>query len=336
MKTKKLLLSLIAVGVLCTTGYGLYSLGKHQGTQQKSLSNTQTGGSIDPETGKRVLYWHDPMVPGHKFDKPGKSPFMEMDLVPVFADENGETGKVTISPQMQQSLGIRTAEVKRGLSTPTLAQDVVLIQARANGYLERLYFSRNPLDPVRKGQALAELFVPDWVAAQEEYFAVRRMGSSAPAGLLEGAQQRMRLAGMLDQQIQAVQASSRIQRRFTITAPVDGILTLEPAAREGTTVMPGTPLFRITRTDSQSSSKEVLLIPSEALIQTGKRTVVITVLGDGGFRPVDVEVGQEVNGQTEVRKGLEVGQKVVVSGQFLIDSEASLKGVETRMQGGQP
>jgi Cu(I)/Ag(I) efflux system membrane fusion protein len=53
--------------------------------------------------------------------------------------------------------------------------------------------------------------------------------------------------------------------------------------------------------------------------------------GDGGFMPVDVEIGAEANGQTEIRKGLEAGQKVVVSGQFLIDSEASLKGTETRM-----
>jgi Cu(I)/Ag(I) efflux system membrane fusion protein len=53
--------------------------------------------------------------------------------------------------------------------------------------------------------------------------------------------------------------------------------------------------------------------------------------GEGKFMPVDVEVGIEANGQTEIRKGLKAGQKVVVSGQFLIDSEASLKGTTTRM-----
>jgi Cu(I)/Ag(I) efflux system membrane fusion protein len=53
--------------------------------------------------------------------------------------------------------------------------------------------------------------------------------------------------------------------------------------------------------------------------------------GDGKFMPVDVEIGSEGNGQTEIRKGLEAGQKVVVSGQFLIDSEASLRGTTTRM-----
>ena len=39
------------------------------------------------EAGRKVLYWHDPMYPQQKFDKPGKSPFMSMDLVPVYGDE---------------------------------------------------------------------------------------------------------------------------------------------------------------------------------------------------------------------------------------------------------
>jgi Cu(I)/Ag(I) efflux system membrane fusion protein len=74
----------------------------------------------------------------------------------------------------------------------------------------------------------------------------------------------------------------------------------------------------------------VLLVPSEEVIQTGTRSVVMVAQGDGKFVPVDVELGAEANGQSEIRKGLEGGQKVVVSGQFLIDSEASLKGLTTR------
>jgi Cu(I)/Ag(I) efflux system membrane fusion protein len=66
------------------------------------------------------------------------------------------------------------------------------------------------------------------------------------------------------------------------------------------------------------------------VISTGTRTVVV-VADDGKFRPVDIEVGADHNGQTEIRKGLAAGQMVVVSGQFLIDSEASLKATLTRM-----
>jgi membrane fusion protein, copper/silver efflux system len=82
-------------------------------------------------------------------------------------------------------------------------------------------------------------------------------------------------------------------------------------------------------------------VPSEAVIQTGKRTVVIVARGDGSFAPTEVETGIEADGKTEIRKGLEAGQKVVVSGQFLIDSESSLRGAITRMgepqaRGGDP
>jgi len=59
--------------------------------------------------------------------------------------------------------------------------------------------------------------------------------------------------------------------------------------------------------------------------------VVIVADGDGRFRPVDVEVGRDSGDLTEILKGLQAGQRVVVSGQFLIDSEASLKTTLDRM-----
>jgi Cu(I)/Ag(I) efflux system membrane fusion protein len=84
---------------------------------------------------------------------------------------------------------------------------------------------------------------------------------------------------------------------------------------------------------SSTTRKDVLLVPTEAVIQTGTRSVVMVEQGHGKFLPVNVEIGTETNGQSEIRKGLQAGQKVVVSGQFLIDSEASLTGTETRMEG---
>jgi Cu(I)/Ag(I) efflux system membrane fusion protein len=80
-------------------------------------------------------------------------------------------------------------------------------------------------------------------------------------------------------------------------------------------------------------AEKSLLIPTEAVLQTGQRTVVMLAEDKGRFRPIEVEIGVESHGQTEVKRGLEAGQRVVVSSQFLIDSEASLKGVETRLNG---
>jgi len=91
-----------------------------------------------------------------------------------------------------------------------------------------------------------------------------------------------------------------------------------------------------TITFAASRDADALLVPSEAVIQTGTRSVVILAQDGGKFQPVDVQIGGESNGQTEVRKGLSAGQKIVLSGQFLLDSEASLKGTSTRMGVAQP
>jgi Cu(I)/Ag(I) efflux system membrane fusion protein len=126
MKLKFIVIGLIAAGVLGAGGYGLYHLGIDHG---KGMSGTNAAGAgadldpavkagnVDPSTGKKVLYWHDPMVPGQKFDKPGKSPFMDMTLVPVYADGDGDPSQVAVSPRLQQRLGVRTAEVTRGMMT---------------------------------------------------------------------------------------------------------------------------------------------------------------------------------------------------------------------------
>src|SRR5690242_19193324 len=195
---KRVLITALIAVALAGAGYGVYQLGMSRGMQMNAGSPAAPAAA----TGKRVLYWHDPMVPGQKFDKPGKSPFMDMQLVPVYADGAGDDGKVAISPRVQQNLGIRTAEVKEGSLATALEsvgsvawneRDLYLVQARANGYVERLYV-RAPLDRVRKGEALADIYVPDWVAAQEDYLAARRMS----ADLADAARQRMRLAGMTE------------------------------------------------------------------------------------------------------------------------------------------
>lgn len=407
-KTKIIVLILAVIAAI----FGAYRLGQHRpATPEMADTASATPSDKVDANGKRVLYWHDPMVPGQKFDKPGKSPFMDMQLVPVYADAASEGG-VSVPSSMQQNLGLRTAVVEQASLAPQLEavgsiayneRDNVALQARANGYVEKLYV-RAVLDPVRKGQALADIYVPEWVAAQEEFLSVKRMSAqdkSLTAGLVDGARQRMRLAGMPEAQIRLLESSGRVHPRFTLTAPVSGVVT-ELSVREGMTVTPGAPLFRInglgtvwlyadvaesdaaqlkpgvpvtaqvaglpdktfngrvsavlpdvnaaTRTIKArielanprsellpgmfarvtfalAPGKPTLLVPSEAVIQTGKRTLVMLAQEQGKYTPREIKTGREANGKTEVLEGLQAGQKVVVSGQFLLDSEASLKGL---------
>ncbi|MFT5588385.1 MAG: Cu(I)/Ag(I) efflux system membrane fusion protein [Bradyrhizobium sp.] len=402
----RLLFPLLAIAAVAL-GTGLYQLGKHQSMAMPAAASA----AADKPADKKVLYWHDPMVPGQKFDKPGPSPFMDMELVPVYADAGSDEGGVAVSSRMQQSLGVRTATVTSGTLPATFAavgtvawneRDMVVLQARANGFVERVPV-RAVLDPVRQGQTLVELTVPDWTAAQEDFLTVQRLPDNAQ--LLEGARQRMVLVGMNDTQIAQVARSGKVQARMTLRAPVNGVIT-ELSIRPGSTVMAGAALLRINGTGtvwlqaelpeslvarvtpgmavsaqiaalpgktfsgrvdailpdvstvtrtlkvrielanpagllapgmfatvqfSMPTGAPVLLIPTEAVIRTGTRTVVMLANEGGTFTPADITTGAEDNGRTVVLTGLQAGQKVVSSGQFLIDSDASLKGITSRM-----
>ncbi|BBI65605.1 hypothetical protein HSBAA_PA_2080 (plasmid) [Vreelandella sulfidaeris] len=82
----------------------------------------------------------------------------------------------------------------------------------------------------------------------------------------------------------------------------------------------------LTRSDEMA-----LVLPTEAVIRTGRRTLVMVTEGEGKYRPIEVRTGREAGGKTEVLEGLEENQQVVASGQFLLDSEASLRGLTTQM-----
>ena len=111
--------------VLLSVGAGVgYWWGHRAMPSAPTTAAADSSGAAAPASGKRkVLYWHDPMVPNVKFDKPGKSPFMDMQLVPVYADEAGEGGDVRVNPTSLQNLGIRLGKVEK----------VALTHAAANG-----------------------------------------------------------------------------------------------------------------------------------------------------------------------------------------------------------
>jgi len=292
MQRKSVVIGLLAAGVFGAGGYGLYFFGMQRGmgmqapataadagaapqglpqtitegeaATRRHISAGIKAGDVDPATGSRVLYYHDPMVPGNKFDQPAKSPFMDMMLVPRYAESGADQGKITISPRTQQNLGVRTAPVTEGLLSPRVEavgsiafneRDQAIVQARATGYVERLHV-RATLDHVGRGQPLADLYVPDWIAAQEEFLSVRRMQGTELAALVDGARQRMRQAGMNEEQIRLVETSGRTQPRITLTAPICGVV-VELLAREGMTVLPGATLFRINGLSTVWANAEV-------------------------------------------------------------------------------
>lgn len=83
----------------------------------------------------------------------------------------------------------------------------------------------------------------------------------------------------------------------------------------------------------EQPAREVVVVPDSAVLQTGTRSVVFVVKGDGTFEPREVSVGAKNEQVYEVRSGLAAGEKVVTQANFLIDSESRLKAALAGMSG---
>lgn len=406
-RTRTIGASLLATALLAT---GAFYLGRRTAQPTETMTATSaapaTTLSVD---GRKVLYWHDPMVPGPRFDKPGKSPFMDMQLVPMYADStsgSAREGGVQVSPEVQQNLGIRYATVRRAeISTSFDAVGAVqfderlsvVVQTRVAGFVERLSV-RAPMERVRKGQSLATVFAPEWLGPQNELMALKQSGASPD--LIAAARDRMRAMSIPAELVRRSEETGTAQARYVLSAPMDGVV-VDLGAREGAAVTPGMTLFRIAGLQKVWAVAEIpeaqavrltpgqkvkavlqadasqsfggklaeilpqvsastrtlqarfevdnkngklipglllrlqvagapasrLVVPAEAVIRTGKRAVVIVRKANDGFEPRDVLLGDDLGDDTEVLSGLNEGDQVVASGQFLIDSEARLRSV---------
>jgi Cu(I)/Ag(I) efflux system membrane fusion protein len=393
---------LAAVAVIAGgIGFGIARYGAPMSTETQA---------VPEQTGRAVLYWYDPMVPTQHFEKPGKSPFMDMQLRPKYADEGGDDAAVRIDPGLAQNLGVRLETVKRGTleesidATGVIAfneRDVAIVQARAGGFVERTYRTA-PGDIVAEGAPLADLYISEWNGAQTEFLALL---ATREAELIEAGRQRLRLLGMPPGLIADIERSGRPHPVTTVTTPQGGVvqtLNVRPgmtvaagmtlaeinglgtvwlnaavpeaqggAVREGMTVsaelaaFPGerftgrvaailpqaqeesrTLKVRVELPNQAArlrpgmfatvhlagSARTALLVPAEAVIRTGRRNLVMVAAANGGYQPAEVEIGREAKGLIEIVRGLNEGERVVASGQFLIDSEASLAGVQVRGQ----
>jgi Cu(I)/Ag(I) efflux system membrane fusion protein len=242
---------------------GAFHLGRQTGSDHATAAppNAATAGT---EASRKVLYWHDPMVPAQRFDKPGKSPFMDMQLVPVYADDAGETGDsgIKVASTVQQNLGIRTTTVRRANvsasfdAVGTVQFDerlIVAVQTRVAGYVERLAV-RASMEQVRKGQLLATIYAPDWLGPQNELLALKRAGVAQD--LIDAARERLRAMSIPDALIRQSEETGVAQARFSLLAPAGGVIA-DLGVREGVAVNPGMTLFRIAGLDKVWAVAEV-------------------------------------------------------------------------------
>jgi Cu(I)/Ag(I) efflux system membrane fusion protein len=374
-------------------------------------------GAAKDTSGRKVLYWYDPMAPGKQFDKPGKSPFMDMDLVPKYADEaDGDAagGKpvVTVGAENLQKMGVRVEKASRtSVGQAVRATGIVAenersrrdIYTQVEGRVTGLAISAVG-DAVRKGQPFYTLYSPELLTLQNDYIAALEAGLGDVA---EAARRRMRLLGVDEEVLDEVAKARRAYDEVPFGAPAGGVLSrLE--ARKGAYLMAGAMVGSIqdlstiwveaavpegdlaaieegaeatvtfgddptphaatvdyvypevtpeTRTgkvrlvlDNRDgrlkpagyaavrfggrSAPGTLSVPSEAVLRTSTGEHVLVALGGGRFQAREVKTGDSGGGRTEIVEGLQEGEEVVTSAQFLIDSESSLRESLQKLSGG--
>lgn len=367
--------------------------------------------------------YHCPMHPSIVQDHPGECPICSMTLVP-FGDEPARApstdggapaglAPIELSPERIQMSGLRTAKVTReplgaelrAVGTVTASErGQAQVSARFAGWVQQLLVSETGR-VVRKGEALATIYSPDVLRAEQEYLTARKWaaapeGSAAGGapGLAEDARKRLELLGVAPQEIDELVRTGQPQRTVTLRAPAAGTIVRKTAVA-GTYVQPGSELYAVAdlssvwliaevaersagrvrvgqparleltaypgqtfkgrvalvspTLDAESRTlrlrvelrnpggklkpgmygtvfldvprAEALVVPSEAVVDTGDVQYVFVARGGGRFEPRVVEVGEHESGKAQIRRGLAEGDLVVTTANFLVDSESRLR-----------
>ncbi len=404
LTTLALVLALLAVGFIA----GSWATWRHAAPGQS-------------QSGRKILYWVDPMHPAYKSDKPGIAPDCGMQLEPVYADEPGApvvAGAVKVSDEKRQLIGVRTGVVEeqpieRAIRTVgRVAVDdnrLYRLQGASDGIVTQLQ-DNSAGSLVRKNELLLTFFTRDYLTAQQAYlFGLdtldRFMASGAPEDQLNLTKAQVRSAidglrtlGMGDIQIAALAKTRKATTEIELRSPVTGYVMVRSATprqrfergtelyeiadlarmwiladvfeNEAPYLAPGTrvrvsqPYARaktfearvaaaLPRFDPDSRTFKVRLeadnadyslrpgmfvdvdlpvslpravtVPSDAVIDSGVRKVVFVDRGGAGFEPREVETGWRFDDRVEIVRGLKPGERIALSGTFLLDSDSRMK-----------
>ncbi len=374
-----------------------------------------------------------PLFYRHPMDASVTSPVpaqdeMGMDYLPVYGDpEMGSSGQgpqVHIEPAVVQNMNVRTAVARRRdihhqvRTVGYLEYDqerMVSVTTKYSGWVEKVYVN-DIGESVKKGQPLFEIYAPELVQTEQELLsalAFARNMSEAPEatriraeGLVEAARTRLAYWDVSPRQVAELEASGKVFRTLTVTAPAGGSVMKRIPGLAGMAVTPGMQLFHLADLSSlwlsveayenqvawlrEGTPAEISLsyfpgeafagrvsflgpefshetrtlpvkiavsngdrrlrpgmyatvvfapvaqpdavtVPVEAVLRGGEGAVVVVALGEGHFAPRGVRLGEEGDGYVAVLEGIEEGEEVVTSAQFLLDSESSLRETIQKM-----
>ena len=223
MKINKIILPLLAFGLGVIVTYGYVSMPQN---------------TPEPMAENKPLYWVAPMDANYRRDEPGLSP-MGMELVPFYADEganegsdngNSEPGTVSISANIENSLGVKVASVlqqdmhRNIQSAGFLQYDESSIQhyhVRVSGWLEKLYVN-SVGDRIKTGQKLFDLYSPELVYAQEEYLAALITHNKT---LIQAALLKLKALGVSNKQVRSLEKSKKVRQTLSFYAVRPGYIS---------------------------------------------------------------------------------------------------------------
>lgn len=245
----------------------LYSCGMHPnivenepgtcpicGMNLTPIKGSQKKESKDPKD-KKIIYWRAPMNPNEVYDKPGKSQ-MGMDLVPVYEDEGGASGVVTVDGSVLQSMNVKMEFVKKRKISSAIYTNGTLetderkefaVTTKFTGWIEKLYINYTG-QKVRKGQKLVDIYSPELVAAQQELLTALNyessVNSSTKGEMINNAKRKLELFDISDADINNIIQTKKINKYMTLYAPFNGTV-LSKNVLEGEMIKAGKEIIKI-------------------------------------------------------------------------------------------
>jgi len=253
MNKKFLIYTVILIIGALIGGVGYYLLSSGNNSASSAAAEASASGN---SKGKKVLYWRSPMNPKEIYNHPGKSN-MGMDLVPVYADDSGQSGLVSISPVMIQDMNVKIASVKEGKLNPEIYTNGILqpnekteyiATTKIAGWIDKLYINYTG-QRVKKGDKLVKIYSPELVAAQEEYLTAlaydKAMNNSDNnSTLLKNAIRKLQLFDVTDAEIKRLHDTQKVTKYVTLFSPISGTVIFK-GVEEGAKINRGTPLLKI-------------------------------------------------------------------------------------------
>ncbi len=326
---------------------------------KKTAAETPVGASTAGQSGRKILYYRNPMNPQVTSPVPMKDE-MGMDYVPVYEDQaTAPHAGVYISPEKQQLIGVKKGKVQvRKLSGQILTVGRVAYDAN-------LYVAQQEYLQALKGHQSAQKANLGYLDEQSQ-------------ALLRDMRRKLLLMGMSNAEIEELERQGKPESNLYLPSGEDktvwvyitiyeyeaGLVKDGMPVQVDTLAYPGeifrgrivsiTPLLEAaTRTlkaralvdNPESKLKlemfanvridyelgEKLAVPEEAVMHAGTRNIVFLADADGYFTPKTVTLGAKAQGYYEVLQGLAANEEVVTSANFLVDSESKLNAVLNQM-----